>query len=481
MSYKDKIINKLKKGYTPIEVSPKEELTSTFKNIFKPIVDRRDLNFIFELFNSNEVILRAWSFLGLYYILKESHVDEEEKKLKIQKIILDILNDKREIRYYGGSSEIRSSLREHHVRRICELDNSIIFDPVFKYVKTFENGADNVIAELLENVLGKYPDSSIEPIILEHSKTINKDDFYIKAHIINAFENLGQIIELKEKEIITKLFRTYLNEIKEDRSNDQEITNKKWELQKSIFKVGAILGLALEEETIEFVESLEYPFDSLDQIAKTYKNNEKFKSILLKKLKETKNPRLISDILKSILVLKENIENWKELIIEYVKKYQIIDGNLITEMQESNLINEEMIITFLNEGSKWNLDFIREFFINNPELLGEWKKLRNEFIRFLKIFETSEQDLNKIKEIKGMILKLIIDLKGEDLTPYCFENFKNLEEEELKKLALFPILKFGKEDLLLQLKEYMKNNAESAKFVIRFWGRLERNDWRFFY
>ncbi|MFX1357053.1 MAG: hypothetical protein ACFFA8_07175 [Promethearchaeota archaeon] len=481
MSYKDKIINKLKKGYTPIEISPREELTSTFKKIFKPIVDRRDLNFFFELFDSNDVILRAWSFLGLYHILNESHVDQEEKKLKIQKIILDILNDKREIVYYGGSSEVRTSLREHHIRRICELDNSLILEPVFQYVKTFENGIDNVIAELLVNVLSKYPDSSIESLILEYSKTVTKDDFNFKAHIINAFENLGQIIELKEKETITKLFRTYLTEIKEDKGNDQEITNKKWELQKTIFKVGALLGFTLEDETIEFVESLEYPFDSLDQIAKNYKSNEKFKSILLKKLKETKNPRLISDILKSILVLKENIENWKELIIEYVKKYQIIDGNLIIEMQESNLINEEMIIAFLNEGSKWNLDFIREFFINNPELLDEWQKLKNEFIRFLKIYETNEQDLTKIKQIKEIILKIIIDLKREDLTPYCFENFKNLEEEELKKLALFPILKFGEEDLLLELKEFMKKNVESAKFVISFWGRLERNDWRFFY
>jgi len=481
MSYKEKIISKLKKGYTPIEVSPKEELTSTFKKIFKPIVNRRDLNFFFELFNTNNVILRAWSFLGLYHILSEGSVDQEQDKLKIQKIILDILNDKREIIYYGGSSEIRTSLREHNIRRICELDNSLIFEPVFKYVKNFDNGIDNVIAEVLENVLAKYPDSSIESLILDYSKRINKDDFYMKAHIINAFQNLGQTIELKKKDSITELLKTYLNEIKDDKTNDQEIKNKRWELQKCIFKVGTILGLALEEETIEFVESLKYPFDSLDQIAKRYKSNEKFKSILLKKLKETKNARLVSDILKSILVLKDNIENWKELVIEYVKKYQIIDGNLIKEMQESNLVNEEMIITFLNEGSKWNLDFIREFFINNPELLDEWQKLRNEFIRFLKIFETSNQNLNKIKEVKEMILKLIIDLKREDLTPYCFENFKNLEEEELKKLALFPILKFGKEDLLLQLKEYMKNNAGSAKFVIRFWGRLERNDWRFFY
>jgi len=46
MLYKDKIINNLKKGYSPIEASPKEELTSIFKNAFKPIVDRQDLNLI---------------------------------------------------------------------------------------------------------------------------------------------------------------------------------------------------------------------------------------------------------------------------------------------------------------------------------------------------------------------------------------------------------------------------------------------------
>ena len=481
MLYKDKIINNLKKGYSPIEASPKEELTSIFKNAFKPIVDRQDLNLIFELFDTNEVILRAWSFLGLYHILKEKNIEQEETKLKIRKMILDILNDKRDLYYFGGSIEIQTSLREHHVRRICELDNSLIYEPVFEYIKSFENGADYVVAELLEKVLTKLPDPKIEPLLLEYSKSIGENNFNQKIYIVNAFENLGQIIEIKEKDTIAKLFKTYLNEINEDKRKNQEIINKKRELQNNIFRVGTVLELALEEETLKFVETLKYPFNSLDQIAKRYKNNKKFKSILLEKLNKSNNPRLITDILKSIIVLKEDIENWKELIIEHVKNYQIIDGALISEMQEANLINENMIISFLNEGGKWNLDFIREFFINNPELLDKWSKLKNEIIKFLQLFEISERDFNKIKEIKEMILKLIIDLKREDLAKFCLENFKNLEDEKLKKLAIFPILKFGEESLLIELKELMKKDKESARFVGSFWGRLERNDWRFFY
>ena len=80
MSYKEKTIQKLRKGYTPVEISPKEELVSTFKKIFKPLIDREDLNFFFELFETNEVILRAWSFLGLYHILKERNIEDGDKK-----------------------------------------------------------------------------------------------------------------------------------------------------------------------------------------------------------------------------------------------------------------------------------------------------------------------------------------------------------------------------------------------------------------
>jgi hypothetical protein len=481
MSYKDKIINKLKKGYTPVEVSPREDLTSTYKKIFKPIVDKKDLDFFIALFETNEVILRAWSFLGLYHILQERNVKEDDIKLKIQKIILELLKDDREIYYYGGSSEIRTSLREHHLRRICELDNNLIYKPVLEYVKSFENGGNYFIAELIEKVLSKSSDKTIENLIIRFSKSVDNNDLNFISYIINSFDSLGQMIVLNEKETITELFKNYLVEIKDDKRKNQEIINKKRELQKNIFRVGALLDLPLEEETLEFLESLKYPYHSLDQIAKRYKNNKKFKSILLKKLEESNNPRFIADILKSILILKDNIQNWKQLIIDNIKKYQIVDGILTTAMQESEVLNEDMVLSFLTESNKWNLEFIREFFINNPEFLDKWQNLRNEFIRILKLFDTRAEDFEKTKKIKEMILKLIIDLKRVDLTKYCLENFKNLKEEELKKLSLFPILKFGQEDILIELKELMKNDADSAKFVRRFWSRLERNDWRFFY
>ncbi|MFX1354060.1 MAG: hypothetical protein ACFFGP_08885, partial [Promethearchaeota archaeon] len=390
MSYKEKIINKLRKGYSPIEVSPKDELTSTFKNIFKPIINRKDLEFFLDLFDTNEVILRAWSFLGIYYILEETKIKQEDKQLKIQNIILELLNDKREVYYYGGSSEIRTSLREHHVRRICELNNSLIFKPVFEYCKSFEDDIDNVIGELLENVVAKSADPSIEALILRYAKKIDKGDYNLKTHIVKAFENLYQFIELKERNSITELFKRYLSEIEEDKVSDQETLNNKLLFQKNIYRVAATLNLPLEEETLNFISSLKYPFDSLDQIAKTYKNNDKFKNILLKKLDESTNPRLITDILMAILVLKENVENWKELIVDNMQKYQIIDGSLIVEMQESNLLNENMILIFFNSGDNWSLNFIREFLVNNPEILDNWKLLKNEFIRVLNLFEPNK-------------------------------------------------------------------------------------------
>ncbi len=481
MLSKEKIIIKLKEGYTPIELSPKDELTSIYKQAFKPLIDRKNLDIFIEIYDTNKVILRAWGFLGVYHILKEKEIGDEEKRLKVQKIILEVLGDKREIKYYGGTTEVRTPLREHHVRRICELDPSLIFEPVYKYCNSFEGEVDEVIVDLLENVLSKVSNPAIEPLLLNHAKKISKGEFNMKIHIVNAFENLGLVNELKQIDTITGLFKSFLNEIKQNKNNDHENLNKKNQLHKNILRVAAIIDLDLEQETLEFVDSLKYPYNSLNQIAKKYKTNKEFKSILLRKLKESDNPRFITDILKAILVLKENIENWKDLVIEQVKKYQLTDGILITEMQESNLISEEMILSFLHKGESWYLDFIREYLIYNPEVLDEWEGLRGEFIRILKLFNPPEQSSEKFKVKKELILKLIIDLKREDLVKYCLENFKNLDDDLLKKLALFPILKFGEESLLLKLKEIMKNNEETAKFVRRFWGRLERNDWRFFY
>ena len=492
MLYKEKIIKQLRKGYSPIGVGPKERINSIFNNAFKPLIDKKDLDFFFELFETNETRLRAWGILGIYHILKDKIIEEAEKKLRFHKIIIDLLNDKSEIEYFGGSIEIRTSLREHHVRRICELDKSLIFEPVYEYIQTSERKTDEVIGELLENVLTRVPDSRVEPLILHHAKNINHKNFGLKFHIINAFENLGQNSALKNKEAITNIFKAYLKDIEEDKTEFEnqnerrklEIANKKKKLQENVFKVAAVLSLDLEEETLEFLDSLAHPYKALHQIAEKYKNNERFKSILLKKLKESNNPHFIKDILIAILVLKENIQNWKDLIIENLNKFQIVDGDFIVEMQKVDLYSEDMLVNFLIKGDKWHLEFIREFLLNNPEKLNKWSKFRDEFIKILKSFKPANEGWDEypnLKEKKELVLKLLIDLERKDMVEYGLDNFRNLEDSQLKKIALFVIIKFGKEELWLELKRFLKNNKESAELFKKFWRNLEIRDWEFSY
>lgn len=486
MSSKEKMINQLRKGYSPIEAGPNEKINSIFKNFFKPRVDRKDLDFFFELFETNESRLRAWGFLGIYHILKDKIIYDDKKKLRLQEIILDLLNDKSEIDYYGSSIEIRTSLREHHVRRICELDKSVIFEPIYEYVQTLEGKTDEVIGDLLEKVLAEVPDPSVEPLILQHAKSIDHKDFSLISHIINAFENMGQNGPIKEKEAVTNIFKTYLKEIEKEKSEVKEIEEKtKLEkLQENLYKVAAALELDFENETLEFLDTLTHPYNGLPLIAEKYKNNEKFKSILLSKLNESNNPNFIKDILLAILVIKEDVENWKELIIDNMNKFQIIDGDLIVEMEKADLYNEDMLINYLIEGDKWQLEFIREFLVNNPDKLDKWPKFRNEFIDVLKKFKSPDESWNmylNLKEKKELALKILIDLEQKDMIEYSLENFKNLEDSQLRKLALFSIIKFGKDDLLLELKRFLEKDKESSEFFKKFWRSLENRDMQFYY
>ena len=476
---KQKIINTLRRGYTPSESSPKADLTNTYKSLFKPLVNKKDYNFLFDLFETNEVILRAWSFLGLFYILEETSVYQDDRIQKIQKIILEVLKDEREITYYGGSVELRTSLREHHVRRICELNTNLNLQPAVEYCSSFEKVTDSVVSDLIENVISNTADDNIESLILRIAGNTSTRDFHLKNQMVKSFENLYGKREVKNLTEITTLFKTYITQIKENKIKDQDFLKSVKFLQESIFRVGALLGLALEEETLQFITSLKYPYNSLDIIAKRYKNNEKFVSTILVKLEENNNPNFISDILKAIMVLKEKVHNWKEIVIENVKKFQIVDGYLIDDMQESNLINPEFVLNLFNEGEQWSLDFIREFFNENPKLLENWLEVRDEFV---KILEMPIEDKNKmLLDKKEMIIKLIIDLQEKELVNYCLNNFKMFNDSNLKKLAVFPVLKFGDERILQELKEEMKNNNDMAKFVLNFIDNLNRNDWKFFY
>ena len=481
-SSNQKIFDKLRKGYAPVELSPKAHLTSTYKSIFKPLVNRKNFNLLFELFDTDEVILRAWSFLGLHHILEETSVYEEEIIDKIQKIILEVLNDSREINYFGELGELRTSLREHHIRRICELNKKLSFKPAFEYCLSFDKVTDNVVSDLIENIVSKTASPSVESLILRLAINTSIRDFHLKNQMIKSFENFSQEGDITNLAEITRLFKSYLSQINEGKISEQEFLKSVKSLQENIFRVGAILELSLLEETLEFVNSLRYPYSSLYLIAKRYNNNIKFQSIILRKLEESKNPNFISNILKTILVLKENIENWEDLIIENVRKFQIVDGSLINDMQESNLINQELIVNLLNKGDKWSLEFIRESLIDNPKMLEQWQDVKNEFIKILKLTTAKTSDeKNALLKKKEMILKVIIDLQIEELVNICLENLQSLKDKNLKKLAIFSILKFSKESLLLELKALMKKDTDLAKIVLNLIDSLDRNEWKFYY
>ena len=480
-STKQKIMDKMRRGYTPVEISPKADLTSTYKNLFKPLVNRKDFNLLFELFDTNEVILRAWSFLGLHHILEENAVYQEERIKKIQEIIFEVLKDEREIVYYGGSNELRTSLREHHVRRICELDKKLSFEPALEYCSSFEKVTDSVVTDLVVDVISRYAESDVESLILRLANNTSIKDFHLKDQMVKAFENLLKLVQMKKLNEITILFKKYLTQIQENKITDQDFLKNVKSLQENLFRVAAILGLELEEETLEFINSLKYPYNSLDVIAKRYKSNEKFISIISNKLNESNNPNFISEILKAILVMKDKIENWQQLILKKVKEFQIVDASLIDNMQESNLINQDLILELLKQGDEWSLEFIREFFIDKPEILEKWQNVKQEFKKILKMTKEETQDLNTLIKKKELVFKLIIDLEQHDLVPYCLNNFNILNDENLKKMAIFPILKFGTDSLMLELKEEMKQDINMAKFVLNFIESLDRNDWKFFY
>ncbi|MHA2289933.1 MAG: hypothetical protein ACXABG_14200 [Promethearchaeota archaeon] len=480
-SLTQKIFEKLKKGYAPTELSPEEKLTSAYKNVFKPIVNRKDFNLLFELFDTNDVILRAWSFLGLHHILEENSVYEEERIKKIQELILEVLKDYREIKYYGDSSELRTSLREHHIRRICELRENLNFKPAFEYCLSFDKVTDNVVTDLTEHVLSKSGGQNVETLILKLANNTGSKNYHLKTQIVKSFENFSQEGEVTKINEITSLFKSYLTQINEDKINEEEFLKNVKLLQENIFRVGAILGVSLEEETLEFLNSLKYPYSSLHLIAKRYYDNDEFLTIILRKLEESENPNFIAEILKAILVLKDKVENWEELIIKNVKKFEIVDGNLINDMQESNLINQELILKLFNEGDKWSLEFIRESLVDDPELFKQWQDVKNEFIKILRLNSGSFLNEKEIILKKEMILKVIIDLQVEDLIEICLEVLQSVDDKNLKKLAAFSILKFGDENLLLEMKGIMKNDPNTAKLVLNLIDSLNRNEWKFFY
>jgi hypothetical protein len=473
MLKKEQIKNKLRRGYSPIESATDSKLASIFKSAYRPLVDKRELYFLFELFETNEVRLRAWSFLGLHNVIMKNPLLRDDAKSRLHNIIIDLLNDERKIEYFGGSIEIKVSLREHHVRRLSDLDTALTFEPVFEYIKSLNFKTDIVVTELFENTLTKSPDNRVEKLILEHAENAELTNLSVINQLVNAFENLGLKDEVQEKERITKIFQSYLESLK------KSITDapKREKLKRNILRVGAVIELNLEAEILEFLETLSKPYNELYQIAEKYKANEKFTSILQKKIKETDNPHFMKDLLITLIAVKEEIENWDKLLLDNLIKFQLLDEDLITEISKADFLSENIIIDFFEAEDQWQVEFVREFLKNNPEKMDIWSKFRNEFIKILEV----DYDDPNLRDKKETALKIIIDLEKEDMAKYCVDNFKNIENEELRKLALFALINFGNEALLLEVKSFIKEDKKLTDFVVNFWRKLERRDYKFYY
>lgn len=481
----DKIIRELSKGYAPQREGAKPRIMKIYDKIFKPLVKRKDLDTFFTLYEYDDPILKAWAFLGIYQILENKNYLYGEDKERLDEFIVDVLNNQQKFSYYSGDIETSATIRRHHARRISWLHPDIVFEPVYEHVKQKAPEMDKVIGELLLELISKKKDPKVEILLLEFANNLSSSDIESKLLLIRSFENYGIKTELGKKEQITEVFKRFLDELwkkkkngKENLSDDQQI------LEQKLIQIGANLELDLESETLRVIENLDQPFNNLDQVAEYYKDNERFRTILMQKLQQTNNQRFLKDLLKAIALIQSEIPNCQELIIEKIKTYEFNDTDLIINLMESDLLNEDTILEMIKGGEEWELEFVREFLNLYSDKLDSWERLREEITSILTRFPEKEVKLSSDSEFykkKKFALQVVIDLKHSELVQHCLENFSELKSEELRKMALFAIITFGGDNVLLKLRKLMEKNETTRKYVKKFWDQLERRDWKFYY
>ncbi|MBD3213622.1 MAG: hypothetical protein GF311_13520 [Candidatus Lokiarchaeota archaeon] len=482
----DGIIRELSKGYTPQREGSKPRIMKIYDKTFKPLVNRKDLDTFFKLYEYEDPTIQAWAFLGIYQILENKTYLYGEDKERLDDTIMSVLHNTRKFSYVSGDIETTTSIRTHHARRISWLHPDIVFEPVYEYVQEKAPEIDEVISELLVDLLSKKDDPRVEPLLLEFAENIPPFEIESKLKIIRAFENYGQQKGLDSKDKITAVFKRFLDMIWEKRqeSGENSITDGEEKLEQRLIRVGANLELDLEFETLRFLKNVNKPFDTLDQVAEHYKENEQFRTLLMEKLEKAKTQRIIKDLLKAIAIIQSEIPDCQQLIIDKIKAYEFNDTELIINMMESGLLNENIILQMLKEGEEWELVFVRELLNLYPKKLESWDTIREEIISILTEFP--DHPLNKESDselytLKKFALQVTIDLKHPKLVHYCLENFLRFEDEDLRKMALFALITFGTDDILTELRKVMSKNEETRKYVKTFWDQLERRDWKFYY
>jgi CRISPR/Cas system-associated endonuclease Cas3-HD len=161
-----------------------------------------------------------------------------------------------------------------------------------------------------------------------------------------------------------------------------------------------------------------------------------------------------------------------------VNEYQLNDTDLIIALTESGVLNQGKLIKYFKEANDWQLEFVREFLNTHPELIDSWTEFREEFISILKQLESKE---NNFLEKKKLVFSVIIDLNWTKMAEYCVENFIHLDNEKLRRMALFISIRFGNDEIWKNLRQYMDKDEEIKEYVTKFWKQLERRDWNFYY
>lgn len=488
---KEKIKRVLRKGYTPQSANAKPSIAAVYDNTFKGLKEGNRLELFFELAESDEPILIAWGFLGIYQLMEGRTYLSIEHREHLNTIIQNILNDPRTITYYSGDIETIVSLREHHGLRISWLNPEFTFQPVFEYCKSIGT-PDAVVGTLLESPLSKVKEDRVESLALRLGENLGDGQFSIKLNVITALDNIAGLVELKENDRILALFRRYLDELETDNSEEfaqseperKTISSKKKTLKEMIFLTAARHGLGLKEEILNFLRNLSKPFKGLSKIAGAFNEDSEFIQLFLDKLQEVNNPHLISNLLEAILVVKVRIPNWKEIVVQNVKQYQLNEPELMEELEQADAIDEELALSFLKEGEEWQFSFLRQFFLNDPAKFDEWPNLQREIKNWLELkppVSTNEDMIKKFKDKKHFALRIVIDLERKELIEHCLDNYLRLGDKELKKTALFSVLKFGDDEIWIKLRREMEEDPEVKEHVTKFWNYLERRNWEYFY
>jgi hypothetical protein len=482
----DSIIRELSKGYTPQREGSKPRIMKIYDKTFKPLVNRKDLDTFFKLYEYEDPTIQAWAFLGIYQILENKTYLYGEDKERLDDAIMSVLHNSRKFSYVSVDIETTTTIRTHHARRISWLHPDIVFEPVYEYIQENAPEMDEVISELLVDLLSKKDDPRVEPLLLEFAENIPQYEIESKLKILRAFENYGQETALDAKDQIKAVFKGYLDMIWEKRqdSGEESITDVEEKLEQRLIQIGANLDLDLESETLRFLKNVNKPFDTLDQVAEYYKQNEEFRTILMERLEKAKTQRIIKDLLKAIAIIQNEIPNCQQLIVDKIKTYEFNDTELIINMMESGLINENIVLQMLEEGEHWELVFVRELLNLYPKKLESWEAIREEILSILTEFPDhplSKESDSELYARKKFALQVTIDLKHPELVNYCLENFLRFKDDDLRKMALFALITFGGDDILIELRKVMSKNEGTRKYVKKFWDQLERRDWKFYY